>query len=142
MKADLAIYTHVLGVPGQYESVALMLSHKMDFNCCGNRDGFRRDSRILRFVTLMYSAVICTIKPKSLTTRHFLSFYSRVTVATARDWPIMLIFLPIMLCCSAHKIYLLCPKLWSRIRIVLSLYVQICMNKSLLIVDNLESMFY
>ena len=36
MKADLAIYTHVLGVPGQYESVALMLSHKMDFNCCAN----------------------------------------------------------------------------------------------------------
>ena len=26
MKADLAIYTHVLGVPGQYESVALMLA--------------------------------------------------------------------------------------------------------------------
>ena len=25
MKADLAIYTHVLGVPGQYESVAIML---------------------------------------------------------------------------------------------------------------------
>ena len=44
MKADLAIYTHVLGVPGQYESVALMLSHKMDFNCCANRDGFRTDS--------------------------------------------------------------------------------------------------
>ena len=46
MKADLAIYTHVLGVPGQYESVALMLSHKMDFNCCANRDGFRTDSHI------------------------------------------------------------------------------------------------
>ena len=44
MKADLAIYTHVLGVPGQYESVALMLSHKMDFNCCANRDGFRKSS--------------------------------------------------------------------------------------------------
>ena len=44
VKADLAIYTHVLGVPGQYESVALMLSHKMDFNCCANRDGFHRDS--------------------------------------------------------------------------------------------------
>ena len=44
MKADLAIYTHVLGVPGQYESVALMLSHKMDFNCCANRDGFHTDS--------------------------------------------------------------------------------------------------
>ena len=38
-----------------------------------------------------------------------------------RDWPIMLIFLPIILCCSAHKIYLLCSKLCSRIRIVLSL---------------------
>ena len=38
-----------------------------------------------------------------------------------RDRPIMLIFLPIMLCCSAHKIYLLCSKLCSRIRIVVSL---------------------
>ena len=47
MKADLAIYAHVLGVSGQYESVALMLSHKMDFNCCANRDGFRKSSHIL-----------------------------------------------------------------------------------------------
>ena len=46
VKADLAIYTHVLGVPGQYESVALMLSLKMDFNCCANRDGFRKSSYI------------------------------------------------------------------------------------------------
>ena len=46
MKADLAIYIHVLGVPGQYESVALMLSHKMNFNCCANRDSFRTDSHI------------------------------------------------------------------------------------------------
>ena len=30
------IYTQVLGVTGQYESVALILSHKMDFNCCAN----------------------------------------------------------------------------------------------------------
>ena len=29
----------MLGVPGQYKSVALMLSHKMDFDCCANRDG-------------------------------------------------------------------------------------------------------
>ena len=42
MKADLAIYTHVLGVAGQYECGALMLNHKMDFNCCANRDGFRK----------------------------------------------------------------------------------------------------
>ena len=46
VKADLAIYTHVLGVPGQYESVALMLSHKMYFNCCASRDGFRKSSHI------------------------------------------------------------------------------------------------
>ena len=37
-----------------------------------------------------------------------------------RDQPIMLIFSPIMLCCSAQKFYLLCSKLCSRIRIVLS----------------------
>ena len=49
MKADLAIYTHVFGVPGQYESVALMLSHKMDFNCCANRDGFRKSSHIYSY---------------------------------------------------------------------------------------------
>ena len=46
MKADLAIYTHVLGVPEQYRSVALMLSHKMDFNCCAKRDGFCKSSHI------------------------------------------------------------------------------------------------
>ena len=48
MKADLAIYTRVLGVPRQYESVALMLSHKnlMDFNCCANRESFCKSSHI------------------------------------------------------------------------------------------------
>ena len=44
VKAYLAIYTHVLGVPGQYESVGLMLSHKMDFNCYANRDDFHKSS--------------------------------------------------------------------------------------------------
>ena len=38
-----------------------------------------------------------------------------------RDQLIMLI----MLCCSAHKIYLLCTKLCSRIRIVLNLYTNL-----------------
>ena len=46
VKADLAIYTHVLGMPGQYESVALMLSHKMNFYYCANRDGFHKSSHI------------------------------------------------------------------------------------------------
>ena len=31
----------------KYESVALMLSHKMDFNCCANNDGFRKSSHNL-----------------------------------------------------------------------------------------------
>ena len=51
MKADLAIYTYVLAVPGQYESVALMLSYKMDFNCCANRDGFCKSSHIYTFIS-------------------------------------------------------------------------------------------
>ena len=46
MKADLAIYTLMLGVPGQYESVALMLRHKIDFHCCLNRGGFCKSSHI------------------------------------------------------------------------------------------------
>ena len=57
MKADLAIYTHVLGVPGQYESVALMLSHKMDFNCCANRDSFCKCSHKLGTVAILNCAV-------------------------------------------------------------------------------------
>ena len=39
-----------------------------------------------------------------------------------RDRPIMLIILPIMLYCSAHKIYLLCSKLCSRIELCLVYY--------------------
>ena len=36
----------MLSVPGQYKSVALMLDYKLDFSCCANKDGFRRDSHI------------------------------------------------------------------------------------------------
>ena len=45
MKADLAIYINMLGVPGQYKSVALVLGYKLNFSCA-NRDGFRRDGHI------------------------------------------------------------------------------------------------
>ena len=55
MKADLAIYTHVLGVPGQYESVALMLSHKMDFSCCANRDGVCKSRHIFLMIVTNYT---------------------------------------------------------------------------------------
>ena len=40
------IYISMLGVPGQYKSVALMLSYKLNFSCCANKDGFHRDSHI------------------------------------------------------------------------------------------------
>ena len=58
VKADLAIYTHVLGVPGQYESVDLMISHKMDFNGCANRDGFHTDSHIYWFIAFRIKVVV------------------------------------------------------------------------------------
>ena len=32
----LRTYIHILGVPGQYYSAALMLSYKLDFSCCTN----------------------------------------------------------------------------------------------------------
>ena len=60
MKADLAIYTHVLGVPGQHESVALMLSHKMDFNCCANRDGFCKSNHIRDYDSILIILAITT----------------------------------------------------------------------------------
>ena len=44
VKAGLAVYINMLGVPGQYKSVVFMLGYKLDFSCCANKDGFRRDS--------------------------------------------------------------------------------------------------
>ena len=51
----------MLGVPGQYESVALMLSHKMDFNCCANRDGFRKSSHKFYYnvINVLFNADLC-----------------------------------------------------------------------------------
>ena len=44
MKADLAIHINLLGVSGQYKSVALLLGYKLDFSYCANKDSFHRDS--------------------------------------------------------------------------------------------------
>ena len=44
VKADLAIYINMLGVPGQYKSVSLMLGYNLDFSCYANKDGFHRNS--------------------------------------------------------------------------------------------------
>ena len=59
-----------------------------------------------------------------------------------RDQPIILLFLPIMLCCNALKIYLLC----SRIRIVVRLLGFLCtsLQKQLITCTRilLERLFY
>ena len=54
MKADLAIYINMLGVPGQCKSVALMLGYKLDFSCCADKEGFRRDSHICMYTYIHY----------------------------------------------------------------------------------------
>ena len=51
-----------------------------------------------------------------------------------RDHSIMLLFLPIMLCCSALKFYLLC----SRTRIIISIFIRVSMNNSTIV----ERLFY
>ena len=45
-----------------------MLSHKVDFNCCANRDGFHKSSHI----SLFYSELLL----KSLHYAQFYSFYA------------------------------------------------------------------
>ena len=46
MKADLVIYSLIVGVSGQWESVATMLNIKLDFHCCDNLVGFCKSSHI------------------------------------------------------------------------------------------------
>ena len=40
MKADLAIYSLIVGTSGQWVNVATMLNNKLDFYCCDNSVGF------------------------------------------------------------------------------------------------------
>ena len=46
MKADLAIYSLIVGMSRQWENVATMLSIKLDFCCCNNSVGFCKSSHI------------------------------------------------------------------------------------------------
>ena len=41
MKADLAIYSYVLDI---FKSVGFIISNKMDFIFCADKDGFRKSS--------------------------------------------------------------------------------------------------
>ena len=80
MKAYLTTYTQVLGVPRQYESVALMLKHKMDFYCCANRDSFCKSNHIrnrnqIKFTKVSYTCIqFCGSKNICSTARLCLSY--------------------------------------------------------------------
>ena len=53
VKADLAIYSLVVGMSGLWVNVATMLNNKLDFYCCDNSVGFCKSSHI-------YSNQICS----------------------------------------------------------------------------------
>ena len=46
MKADLAIYSLIVGMSGQWLNAATMLNNKLDFYCCDNSIGFCKSSHI------------------------------------------------------------------------------------------------
>ena len=46
VKADLAIYSHVLDISGWCMSVSLILSIKLDFSSCANWDGFCKSGHV------------------------------------------------------------------------------------------------
>ena len=62
-------------------------------------------------------------------------------LAICKDQPIMLTFLPIMLCCSAHKICLICSILCSRKRIVLSLFSLFIYKFTWILSDYIEQTY-
>ena len=56
MKADLAIFSHVLGMSGQCLSVALMLGNKMDLSSCAIWTGFHKSSHIYTNFYILFTA--------------------------------------------------------------------------------------
>ena len=54
VKADLAIYSHVVDASGQYMSVSLMtmLCFKLDFSSCDEWDGFTKAEDIARDIDI------------------------------------------------------------------------------------------
>ena len=46
VKADLAIYSLVVGMSGLWVNVATMLNNKLDFYCCDNSVGFCKSGHI------------------------------------------------------------------------------------------------
>ena len=56
MKADLAIYSHVVDASGQCMSVSLILGFKLDFSSCAIWDGFLKSNHkfglLAKFIAL------------------------------------------------------------------------------------------
>ena len=99
MKADLAIYINMLGVPGQYKSVALMLGYKLDSSCCANRDGFRRDSHICTYIlhignlayqfTVLLGLLFILVLPTPSVPVGSHSLLSHAITSTETVWPLL-----------------------------------------------------
>ena len=63
MKADLAIYSLVVGMSGLWVNVATMLNNKLDFYCCDNSVGFCKSSHIYIY---MYVCNSCNMGSRDL----------------------------------------------------------------------------
>ena len=59
MKADLAIYSLVVGMSGLWVNVATMLNNKLDFYCCDNSVGFCKSSHILCICMISTEMACC-----------------------------------------------------------------------------------
>ena len=65
MKADLAIYSLVVGMSRLWVNVATMLNNKLDFYCCDNSVGFCKSSHICMCNSL--TQFLCTYNSKAKT---------------------------------------------------------------------------
>ena len=56
----------MLGVPGQYKSIALTLGYKLNFSCCVNKVGCCRDSPIVNSLChfILHGMVDCSYQDK------------------------------------------------------------------------------
>ena len=57
MKADLAVYTHIVDASGQCISVSLILAFKLDFNSCTIWTGFCKSSHICTIIVITFASL-------------------------------------------------------------------------------------
>ena len=55
VKADLAIYSLIVGMSGQWLNVAIALNNKLDFYCCDNSVEFCKSSHIYTYILRLKS---------------------------------------------------------------------------------------